>query len=63
MLELEERQEPMILGYGMDEAFLDYQSFKPVTSFWIHCLTFQFSPRLFQRVALASDLQNNKLVL
>jgi hypothetical protein len=26
MLELEERQEPRIWGYGMDEAFLDYQS-------------------------------------
>lgn len=56
MLELEERQEPMIWGYGMDEAFLDYQSFKPGTPFWVHCLMFQFSPQLFQRVGLSSDL-------
>jgi hypothetical protein len=52
------------LGYSMDEALLDYQSSAVgllllqtryvilgsffFMKFWVHCVTFQFSSRLFQ---------------
>jgi len=52
--ELEERQEPRIWGTVWMRRFLTIKAplsvdccFKLVTSFWVHCLTFQFSPHVF----------------